>query len=155
MCEEREATLMASSPTHDSAVSACCHGCLTLLHRHFSTQSPPSCPLSLSLCSQQQALPWDCSTIPTLQPLATAPSRGPASLSGIHMTATRTVSFSFHLGCHRSAVSFSALTVSPLTQTIAPMWGLTPASVSPHARGKSSPTNIPVFFFFPLVPSSY
>ena len=31
--------------------------------------------------------------------------------------------FSFHLGCHRSAVSLSALNISPLTQTIAPMWG--------------------------------
>ena len=31
----------------------------------------------------------------------------------------------------------------------------TPASVHPPAEGKSSPTNIPVFFFFPLVPSSY
>ena len=50
----------------------------------------------------------------------------------------------FHL-CHRSAVSFSALSVSPLTQTIAPMWGSIPASVSPPAEGRSSPTNTPVF----------
>ena len=28
---------------------------------------------------------------------------------------------SFHLGCHRSAVSLSALYVSPLTQTVSPM----------------------------------
>ena len=91
VCEEREATMMASSPTHDSAVSTGCHGCLTFLHRHFSTQSPPSCPLRLSLCSQQQALPWDCSTIPTLQLPATVPSRGTATLSGVQMAAERNV----------------------------------------------------------------
>ena len=91
VCEEREATMMASSPTHDSAVSSCCHGCLTFLHRHFSTQSPPSCPLSLSLCSQQQALPWDSSIIPTLQLPATVPSRGTATLSGVQMAAERNV----------------------------------------------------------------
>ena len=34
-----------------------------------------------------------------------------------------TVLFSFHLGCHRSAVSLLALNVLPLTQTIALMWG--------------------------------
>ena len=38
---------------------------------------------------------------------------------------------SFHLGCHRSAVSLSALNVSPLTQTIAPLWGSDPCFSSP------------------------
>ena len=60
--------------------------------------------------------------------------------------------FSFYLGCHRSAVSLSALNVSPLTQTIALMWDQTPAFCAPHAEGRSSPTNTPVF---PLVSSSY
>ena len=36
-----------------------------------------------------------------------------------------------HLGCHRSAVSLSALNVSPLTQTIALMWGSDPSFSSP------------------------
>ena len=43
----------------------------------------------------------------------------------------RTVWFSFHLGCHRSAVSLSALNVSPLTQTVAPVWGSDPCFSSP------------------------
>ena len=42
--------------------------------------------------------------------------------------------FSFHLGCHRSAVSVSALNVSPLTQTIAWMWGPDPRFSSPTHR---------------------
>ena len=108
-------------PPHmrDSAVTPSFHDCLAFLHRHFPPQSPPSYPLYLSLHSQQQHLPWDCSTIPKLQLPAAVPSRGPASLSGVCMTVARTVLFSFHLGCHRSAVSLSALNVSPLTQTIA------------------------------------
>ena len=58
--------VMAPPPTCDSAVSPCFHGCLAFLHRHFPPQSPPSHPLDLSLCSQQQSSPWDCSTIPKL-----------------------------------------------------------------------------------------
>ena len=45
----------------------------------------------------------------------------------------------------QTAVSLSALNVSPLTQTIAPLWGSDPASVSPLAEGRVSPTNTPVF----------
>ena len=41
----------------------------------------------------------------------------------------------FHLGCHRSAISLSALNVSPLTQTIAPMWGSDPCFRSPTRQG--------------------
>ena len=60
------------------------------------------------------------------------------------MAAARTVWFSFHLGCHRSAVSLSDLNVSPLAQTIAPMWGLDPCFSSPTGQ-RSSPTNTPVY----------
>ena len=67
-----------------------------------------------------------CSTVPKHQLPAAVPSRGPAFLSGVCVAAARTVWFSFHLGCHRSAVSLSALKVSALTQTIAPMWGSDP-----------------------------
>ena len=110
----------------------------------FPTTSPPSRPLDLSLCGQQQPSPWDCSTIPKLQLPAAAPSRGPASLSGVCMGAARTVWFSFHLGCQRSAVSLSALNVSPLTQTIVLMWGSDPpGSVPPPTEGRFSPTNSP------------
>ena len=136
---------MAAPPTHDSAILRCFHGCLAFLHRHFPPQSHPSHPLNPSLRSQQQSSPWDCSAIPKLQPPATAPSRRLAFLSGVCMAATRIIWFSFHLGCHGSAVSLSALNVSPLTQTIAPMWDQTFASVHPLAEGRSSPTNTSVF----------
>ena len=56
------------------------------------------------------------------------------------MAAARTVWFSFHLGCHRPAVSLSALNVSLLTQTIAPMWGSDSFFSSPTTEGRSSPT---------------
>ena len=106
------------------------------LHRHFPPQSPPSHPLDPSLHSQQQPSPWDCSITPQLQLPAAVPSRGPASLSRVYMVTARTVCFSFHLGCHRSAVSLSDLNVSPLTQTIAPMWGLDPCFSSPTHKGQ-------------------
>ena len=128
----------------DSAVSSCFHGSLAFLHQHFPPQSLPSHPLHLSLCSQQQPSPWDCSTISKLQLPATTPSRGPAFLSRVCMAVARTVWFSFHLGCHRSAVSLSALNVSPLAQITAPMWGLDPCFSSPTGWG-SSPTNTLVF----------
>ena len=117
-------------------VSPCFHGCLAFLHRHFPPQSPPSPPVDPSLHSQQQPSPWGCSTIPKLQLPAAAPSRGPASLSRVRMAAARTVWFSFHSGCHRSAVSLSALNVSPLTQTVALMWGSDPCFSSPTHQGK-------------------
>ena len=107
--------------------------------------SSPSYPLNPSLHSQQQPSPWGCSTIPKLQLPAAAPSRVPVFLSGVCMAAARTVCFLFHLGCHRSAVSLSALNVSPLIQTIAPMWGLDPCFSPPPTEGRSSPTNTPVF----------
>ena len=136
-CGEREAMMMAPPPTCDSELLPCFYGCLAFLHRHFPPQSPPSCPCSLSLCSQQQPLPWDCSTIPKLQLPAAVPSRGPASLSGVCMAAARTVIVSFCLGYHRSAVTLSALNVSPLIQTIAPMWGSDPCFSFPTCQGQA------------------
>ena len=134
---EREAVVMAPPPTRDSAILPCFHGCLAFLHRLFPPQSPPSHPLNPSLCSQQQPLPWDFSTIPKLQLAAAAPSRGPASLSRVCMAAARTVWDSFHLGCHRLAVLLSALSVFPLTQTVAPMmWGVDACFSSPACRGQ-------------------
>ena len=59
--------VMAPPPTCDSALSPCFHGCLAFLHRHFLPQSPLLHPLNLSLCSQYQPSPWDCSAIPELQ----------------------------------------------------------------------------------------
>ena len=144
VCGEREAMVMAPPLMHDSAVSPCFHGCQVFLHRHFPPQSPPSHPLYLSVHSQQQPSHWDCSTIPKLQLPATVPSRRPMFLPCIYMAVARTAWFSFHLGCHRSAVSLSALNVSPLRQL--PCCGdQTPTSVPPPTRGRSSPTNTPVF----------
>ena len=61
------------------------------------------------------------------------------------MCPARTVWFLFYLGCHRSAVSLSALNVFPLTQTIAPKRGSNPSFSSPTHKGGPSPTNTPVF----------
>ena len=60
-----------------------------------------------------------------------------------------------HLGGHRSAVSLSALNVSPLTQTIVLMWGSDPGFSSPPVEGRSSPTNTPVFLPSSLVLPSF
>ena len=81
------------------------------------------------------------------------PSRGPVFLSRVCMAAARTVWVSFHLGCHRSAVSLSALNVSPLSQTVALMWGLDPLLQFPHPP-RAGPILL-TLLFFPLVPSSY
>ena len=66
-CGEREAMVMAPPSTHDSAVAPCFHGCLAVHLRYFPPQSPPSPPLNLSLCSQQQPSLRDCSTTPKLK----------------------------------------------------------------------------------------
>ena len=100
-----------------------------------TTVSSFTSPWSI-LCHQQQHLSWDCSAIPKLQFSVTAPSRGPAFLSRICMAAAMAVWLSFYLGCHRSAVSLAALNVSPLTQTIAPMWELDSYFSSPTCRGQ-------------------
>ena len=67
-CGEREAMVMAPPPMRDSAVTPSFHDCLAFLHRHFSSQSPPSPPLNLSLCSQQQPSPWAHSPNSSSQP---------------------------------------------------------------------------------------
>ena len=108
--------------------------CMAFLRRPFPPQSPPSHSLNPSVCSQQQPSPWDRSTVPKLQLPAAGPSRGPASLSRVCMAVARTVFFSLHLGCYRSAVSRSALNVSPLPQTIALMWGSDPCFNSSTCR---------------------
>ena len=130
-----------------SAVSPCFCGCLGFLHRHFPGQSPPSHPLDPSLHSQQQSHFRIAPHFLKLQLLATMPSRGPVSLTGVHMAAAWTVWFSFH-GCQRSAVSLSALDVSPLTQDSCPHVGLGPLLQFPHP-----PRAGPTLLFFP--PSSF
>ena len=105
----------------------------------FSSQSPPSPPLDPSLHSQQQPSSWAPS------PCAHSPnsSSQPLCLPGDQHSCPGYVWLwqglswvSFHLGCHRSAVSLSALNVSPPNQTIAPMWGLDPSFSSPTCWGQ-------------------
>ena len=76
-------------------------------------------------------------SLPRIAPQSVNSSSQPLHLPGdlLYMSVARTVWFSFHLGYHRSAVSLSALNVSPLTQTVAPMWGSDPCFSSPTHRG--------------------
>ena len=137
--------VLAPPPTHDSAVSPCFHGCLALLHRHFPPQSPPSHPLHPSLHSQQQPLPWDCSTIPKHQFPAAAAFRGPASLSGVGMAAARTVFSFIPFRLPKSSCFTLSLKCFPSDSENCPQCGdQTPALVSPPTEGRSSPTDTPV-----------
>ena len=114
-----------------------------------TTVSSLTSPWSVCLPSTA-ALPWDWSTILKLQLPATALSREHVSLSRVSMAIARTVWFSFHLGCHRSAVSLSALNVSPLTQTVALIWGSDPLLQFPHP-----PKTGPVLLTLLFPPSSF
>ena len=93
-------------------------------------------PQHVSLHSQQQTSQWDYSTILKLWFPTIVPSSGPTSLSSVCVALARTVWFSFHLGCHRSAFSPSTLNVSPVTQTVALIWGLYPCFHSPIWQGQ-------------------
>ena len=138
VCGGREAMVMAPPLLCDSAASPCFHGCPALLHTDISHHNlfPPIPSIHLSSVNSSPRPGIDCSTIPKLQLPATAPSRRSMSLSRVCMAAARTIWFSFHLGCHSSADSLSALNVSPLTQTVAPMWGSDPCFSSPTCRGQ-------------------
>ena len=127
-----EAMVMALPPTRDSAVSPCFHGCPLLSTGISHDNLPPHIPLirlstvnsspragiapqSLNSSSQVLCLPGDLH-----------PYLGYVWLQqGL---------FSFHLGCQRPAVSLSDLNLSPLTQTVALMWGLDPCFSSPTCR---------------------
>ena len=96
------------------------------------------------VAESQTRLKWPCAHRhkPLFCPWPLCPRESQAwrwSPSRICMAVARTVWFSFHWGCHRSAVSLSALTVPPLTQTIAPR-----QRSNPCFQGRSSPTNTPV-----------
>ena len=80
-----------SPSAHDSIVWLCLHGCLIFLHRHFPPQSLPSHPLMPSPGSQQQTLPWDCSSIPTPQVPGTVLFKGLVSLSRVCRAVARIV----------------------------------------------------------------
>ena len=121
----RETIVMTPLPTRDSAVSPCFHGWPVFLHRHFPPQSSPSNPLDLSLHSQQKPLPWDCSKIPKPAPSLCIFQVIYIPVWGMYGCGKDCLILN-PLGCHRSAVSLSALNISSLTQTIAQMWGSDP-----------------------------
>ena len=152
--EAREAIVVASPPTHDSAVSPCFHGCRAFLHRLFPPQSPPSHPLNPPLRSQQQPSS-DCSAILKLQLLAAALSRGPASLSGECMAAARTFWFSFHR-CEWEQAQISCFTPSlrcfSSDSDSCPDVGVRPLLQFPQTP--RAPPVLLTLLFIPLVPSS-
>ena len=112
------------------------------LYRHFPPQSSPLHPLDLSLQSQQQSSPWDCSTVPKLQLPAAALSRGLVSLSRVYIAAARTVWFSFHLAWHNQLFHCSSS-----DSDTCPDVGI---GLLPRAG-----PGLLTLLFFPLVPSSY
>ena len=132
-CGEREAMVMAPPPMHDSAVSPCFHSCLAFLHRHFPSQSLPSHPLDLSLQSTA-TLALGLLHIPQTP----APSHWAYQGTLVPVWST----YGCGKGCPililfrlpQSDVSLSALNVSPLTQTIAPMWGSDTCFSSPTCQ---------------------
>ena len=140
VCGEREAMVMAP-PLH--VTQQCRLASMPALlsstgisHHDLLPHIPLICLSSVNSSS---------STIPKLQLPAAVPSRRPAFLSGVCMPVARTVWFSYHLGCHRSAVSLSAINVSSLTQTIAPLWGIRPLLQLPHPLKAGPVLLTPVF----------
>ena len=143
---------MAPPSTRDSAELPCFHGCLAFLHRNFQPQSPPSHTLYLSLHIQQQPSPWDCSTIPKLQPPATEPPRGPVSLLSMY-------------GCGKDYLiltSFRLPQISSFTLSLkcfssdsdnCPTVGIRALLPFPHLP-RAGPVLL-TLVFPPLVPSSY
>ena len=125
--------VMAPPSSRDSAPWPCFRGCLAFLHRHLPPQPPPSHPLDLSLRSQQQPSPWDCSTVPQLQLPAPVPSGRAPALPGVCMVAARTVilipsrlpqisCFALSLKCFSSdSDSCLAVGIGPLLQFPQPL----------------------------------
>ena len=148
---EREAMVMAPTPMCDSAVSPCFSGCLAFFHRHFPPQSPPQHPLNLSLHSRQQPSPWDCSPIHKLQLPATAPSRGPASLSWVYCSKDCLILIPFSL-LQISCFTFSLKCFSSHSDNCLDV-GMEPLLQFPHPP-RAGPV-LQTLLISPLVPSSY
>ena len=143
---EREAMVMAPPPMCDSAISPCFHGCLAFLYRHFPPQSLLSHPLDPSLHSQQQLLPWDCSTIPKLQLPPAVLTRGPASLSGICMVLRKDCLILIPFRLPQISCFTLSLKCFSSDPDSCPNVGSGPLLQFPHStKGRSSLTNTPVF----------
>ena len=136
VCGGREAMMMSPPLACDSAALPLFHGCPAFLHRYLpTTVSSLTPPWSVSPQSTG-ALAWGLLHNPQTPAPNSCAFRGSVSLSGVCVAAARAVWFSFHLGCHRSAVSLSAVSVSPLTQTVTPLWGSDPCFCSPTCWGQ-------------------
>ena len=134
-CGEREAMVMVPRvpprPTpHDSAVSRCFLGCLALLHPHFP--HIPSIRLSTVNSSPH----------PGVAPQSLTPAPSCCPFQGT------SVPFWHVYGCSKDCLilipfrlpqisCFTLLNVSPLTQTVALMWGWDPCFSSPTHRGQA------------------
>ena len=143
---EREAMVMASPSTCDSAVSPCFYGCLAFLHRHFPPQSPPShplgsispqstAPLALGLLHNPQTpAPSHCNFHGTCVPVQGLYDCSKDCLILILFWLPQISCFTLSLKCFSSDIDSC------------PQSGdQTPASVPPPTKGRSSPTNSPVF----------
>ena len=134
-----------STPTCYSAVSPCFHSCLTFIYRHFPPRSP-SYPLYPTLCSQQQPLHWDCSTIPKLQLPAAAPSWRPTFLPDVY-------------GCGKDCPIFIPFRLPQIScfslslKCFSSDSDNCPAVGIPHLL-RAGPLLL-TLLFFPLAPSSY
>ena len=122
--------------------------CLTVLHRHSTLWSPPLGPLGPFPCSQHQILLWGCSPISMLQFLAASLSGGLASLYRVYMAVGRIVCMiliSFRLS-RNNYFTLQQPQMLHLCSKQLPWCGdLTPASVSPLPRCRSSPNYSPLF----------
>ena len=90
-------------------------------------------------------------TIPKLQLPATAPLGNPGSCQASCQAVARTVWFSPHLGCHRSA--FSALNIFSSDSNNCPTLEIRPLLQFPQSP-RAGPILL-TLLFFPLVPLSY
>ena len=94
-CGGTEAMVMAPSPTCDSAVSPCFHGCLAFPINISSLTSPQSASLqstaALTLGLLHNPTNSSLAGVAKLQLLATVFSREPVFLSGVCMAMARTV----------------------------------------------------------------
>ena len=140
--------LMTPSPMRNSAAPTCFHGCplsssTGISHHNLLPHMPPVSLSAVNSSPHPGIAPQSLNSGSQLLCL-------PASFSRVCVVVARTVGFSFHLGCLRSAVSLSALNVSPLTQTIALMCESVPCFSFPTRQGQ-----VQSLLFFPLVPSFY
>ena len=142
LASEREATVMAPSPAHDSAILPYLHGFPAFLQTYSPLRSLPSRPFGLSPCSQQQ-------TGTALQPLSSSsqPSHIPGYLCpclgyvGLWQGLFVWVVTPFRLS-QMSCCTLQGLKCFPLCPKQLPRSGdLTPTSVPPLPGCRSNPAH--------------